>query len=513
MNLNKTSKYVDIQSIIQVIGNVFKNPSILNDEEKYSITEDDFSDNFHKIIFGVIYNLWQQGVEKITLNNIIDYLSTRPKSKAVYEANNGSEWLLRVSENILPQSFDYYYNRMKKFTLLRAYDNYGIDVTDIYDVDNIFDLEKKQRQEDLLDNSTVAQIAQKVDEKIESIKAKYLDEDVNESFQAGSGALELIQKLKNEPEVGIPLYGPIINTVTRGARLKKLYLRSAPTGTGKTRTMIADICYIGCSKIYDDYFGWIKTGKALPSLYISTEQEKEEIQTMMLAFISNVSEDHILNGRYEGDEEDRVIQAAKILSESKVIVECLPDFSLKDVENIIKRHIRENDVSYIAFDYIQTSLKILEEISKRSGGVKLREDNILFMLSRRLKDLANRYGVFILTSTQLNGSWKQEEIPDQNLLRGAKAIADSVDLGLILLPVSKDDLENLKSVLSSNTFKTPNIKISVYKNRRGKYKGIFLWCNADLGTCRVNPMFCTDFGYNLVKVDDLHINVDDEGAF
>ena len=34
---------------------------------------------------------------------------------------------------------------------------------------------------------------------------------------------------------------------------------------------------------------------------------------------------------------------------------------------------------------------ILEEISKRSAGVRLREDNILFMLSRRLKDLANEY--------------------------------------------------------------------------------------------------------------------------
>ena len=41
-------------------------------------------------------------------------------------------------------------------------------------------------------------------------------------------------------------------------------------------------------------------------------------------------------------------------------------------------------------DYIHTSLKILEEISKKSGGVKLREDNILFMLSIRLKDLCNK---------------------------------------------------------------------------------------------------------------------------
>ena len=75
-------------------------------------------------------------------------------------------------------------------------------------------------------------------------------------------------------------------------------------------------------------------------------------------------------------------------------------------------------------DYIHTSLKILEEITKRSGGVKLREDNVLFMLSTRLKDICNKYGVFIMSATQLNGEYQTSETPDQNLLRGAKAIAD-----------------------------------------------------------------------------------------
>jgi len=77
----------------------------------------------------------------------------------------------------------------------------------------------------------------------------------------------------------------------------------------------------------------------------------------------------------------------------------LPDFSLQDVENKIKKNIRDHDVSYVAFDYIHTSLKIIEEITKRSGGVRLREDTILYMLAIRLKDLCNKYGIFILSGT------------------------------------------------------------------------------------------------------------------
>lgn len=315
-------------------------------------------------------------------------------------------------------SFDYYYNRLKKFSLLRAYDTYGIDVSNIYDPDNILDVKKKQLQEDILDDSSLEQIADKVDKMIDDIRLKYVDNSYGEASQAGEGIFELIDEFKQHPEAGVPLYGSLINTVTRGARLKKFYLRSAATGVGKTRTMIADACYIGCNEIYDDSFGWIKNGTAEPVLFIVTEQDLSEAQTMMLAFLASVNEEHILHGKYEGDEEERVRYAAKILQESPIYVEELPDFSLRDVEDKIKKNLREHDVRYIFFDYIHSSMKILEEITRRSGGVKLREDNILFMLSAKLKEICNVYGVFILSSTQLNGDFKDAEIPDQNLLRG-----------------------------------------------------------------------------------------------
>ena len=393
------SKYVDTTAIMQVIGTVFNNPQILEYTDKYTIIDEDFADEFHRIAFGAIYKIHELGADKITLENISDFLSSRPKSAAIFKQQKGEEWLLKVSETCLPEAFDYYYNRLKKFTLLRAYDSCGIDVTDIYDADNILDVKKKQIQEDLLDNSTLDQIADKIDNKIEGIRLQYVDDTYGEAIQAGDGIHGLINSLKEHPEVGTPLYGPLINTVTRGARLKKFYLRSAPTGVGKSRSMIADACYIACNEIYDERFGWIHNGTKEPTLYIATEQEKSEIQTMMLAFLSAVNEEHILNGQYIGDEEERVRKAADILADSPLYIEELPDFSLKDIEDKIKKNIRDHGVKYVFHDYIHTSLKILEEITRRSGGVKLREDNILFMLSTKLKDICNQYGVFIMSAT------------------------------------------------------------------------------------------------------------------
>lgn len=62
-------------------------------------------------------------------------------------------------------------------------------------------------------------------------------------------------------------------------------------------------------------------------------------------------------------------------------------------------------------------------------------------------------------------------------------------------------------------FDKPTIKLSIYKNRRGRYKGIYLWCKADLGTCRIQPMFATDYSYNIIQMDDYKIELTPKSAF
>ena len=54
------SKYVDVTAIMQVVGNVFNNPQILDFTDKYTITEDDFPDEFHRVAFGEVKHVYQQ---------------------------------------------------------------------------------------------------------------------------------------------------------------------------------------------------------------------------------------------------------------------------------------------------------------------------------------------------------------------------------------------------------------------------------------------------------------------
>ncbi len=504
-----SSKYIDVSACMQIIGSIFINPSLLDMEEKYKFNDEDFPQEFHRILFGSIYNLHQLGAKQLSIEDIEKYLEQRPKKYATYKVNKGSEYLENIKEMCQLAAFDYYYNRMKKMTLLRMYNTkVGIDLSWLYDPDNILDIKKKEAQETWFDNTSIESIANTINDKIDEIKSKYVDNSEDGVIQAGDGALKLLERLKDNPEVGYPLYGKYVNAIHRGARLKKFYLRSAATGIGKSRSMIADACTIACNKIYNlETKQWEDNGTREPTQFITTEQEEDEIQTMMIAFLSGVNEDHILENTYVGDEWERVTQAAAILSKSPLYIKKLPDFSLQDIENTIKFGIRQYGTRYIFMDYIHSSMKILSEISSKAGVKGLREDNILFMIGVRLKDLCNEYGVFIMSATQLNASYQTAQIYDQNLLRGAKSLGDKIDMGAIILRASDDDKEALKTVINTMGVEIPDVKISIYKNRRGQYKDVLLWCKANLGTCRIDPIFVTNYNYELIDIEDLKIKV------
>ena len=499
-----SSKYTDTPSLVQVLGCLINDITILDDDSKYILTTDDFVKDFHKILYAAISNMHTMGVRQVNVQSIEQYLQSRPNAYATYKANDGARFILTAAEQADRSNFDYYYSQTKKFTLLREYDKIGVDVSWIYDPDEL-NQSKREAKIAYLNSLELEEISDLIDNKIARVRAEYVDNSSDNSIIASAGIDELFASLAEVPDVGQPMYGNLINTVTRGMRLGKVYLRSAATGVGKTRTMIADFCNCGCDELYVDG-EWIENDLAFPSLFISTELELDELQTMMVAFIADIDEEYILNGVVGFEEQERIQHAIEIIKRSPLYVEVIPDFNLKDIENCIKRSIRMYSVQYVFYDYIHTSMKILEEITRRSGGIKLREDNILFLLGVKLKEIAVQYNIFILSSTQLNGDWKKDDIPDQNLLRGAKSLGDKIDVGMILLDTTEEDREKLQSIIEDG-MRMPNVKLSIYKNRRGLYNKCYIWMYANKGTCRFNGMFCTTYDYELVPISNLTIRM------
>ena len=99
------------------------------------------------------------------------------------------------------------------------------------------------------------------------------------------------------------------------------------------------------------------------------------------------------------------------------------------------------------------------------------------------------------------------------MLRGAKSISDKADWCSILLDATEEGREELALLIGDNSKVMPNMKMSIYKNRRGSMNKFFLWIVADKSTCRYDGVFATDYQYNLIPIEDLEINVKPGGEY
>lgn len=490
----------DKMSVIQVIGSLMQKPDLLLDD-KYILTTNDFPERFHQIVFSAISNLINSGVSVIGVVEVDSYISKYEKQYKIFNDNNGMKYLEDAIELSNVKNFDYHYNTIKKFSLLKQLKDSGFDVSEIYD-DNIIDSKTQEEMQLNFDKMDMNDIINHFDKKLIDIKAIYYEEEGQIGQQAGKNMQELKEELKETPEMGVPLNSNILNTIVRGARLKKIYMRSMPSGGGKTRLAVGDACKIAVPYIYDLKDNkWLHTGFSEPTLFITTELEISEIQTLIIAYVSGVDEAHILDGKYKDDEEERVDQAIKYIKDAPLYIEQIPNFNIDDVERTIKKYKISKNIGYVFFDYIFMSVKMLVEIATKSKGMKLREDNVLYIFIERMKFLCNKLNIHFNTSSQLNGEWKNVKDGDQNLLRGAKAMADKLDFGCIGLPVTKKDIEMLQPVLSKGFYKEPNFVYHIYKVRRGKFNKVKLWLYIDLGNCRTYDQFLTNNDYEIIPIE------------
>lgn len=492
----------DKMATIQVLGCLIKQPMLLLDE-KYRLDIEDFPERFHQILYGCIDNLVKQGVQDINSINIDDYLSKFPRQHKVFEDNKGMEYVENAVDLAQIENFDYYYQTFRKFGLLNQLQRKGFDTTIIYDP-NVIDVDQQAEMQKQFDRLSVQDIFTRYELSISELKEVYDSSSESTGVQAADGMMALKEQYKEAPEMGMPFSSGIMTTIARGRRLKKFYMKSSNTGGGKSRISVGDASHISVPWYYDvNIKEWIYTGYNASVLFITTELEIDEVQTMIMAYVSGVPEDHILDGRYEDDEEKRVDEAIEKIKDATIYIEQIPNFSIEDIENTIKKYKIKYNIGFCFFDYIFTSIKILSEVANKTRGVKMREDNILLMFADRMKSLANSLKIHIDSSSQVNGQWKTAKEMDESILRGARSLGDKLDLGYVVLPVSEADKLGIETIVAKiqSFLPQPNLVFHIYKNRRGKLNHIRLFVYFDYSTCRTTDLFVTDNKYNLIDVE------------
>ena len=478
--------------VMQLLGCLMKNPLFLGEVNTYNLTPNDFSKTMDKQIFAAIYNLFKGGAEKVTVVDVDNYLKGHPAIYSDFVKNNGIEYLQDAEDFGVLENFSYYYTTLKKYNAIKDLQKEGFDTSDIYPTDML-----DPNQEDKLkkfDSMTIQMIFESVRSKLVKIEGEYNAGTNTKVCYANEGIDALLDGLAASPEIGVNLPGETYNTIVRGARKGKFYLQSSGTGVGKTRRMVGECCYIAYPIRYDwTRRQWEKRGSCEKVLYVGTEQTISEIQTLILAYISGINEEKILYGRYN-DEERKVLEDTlkimEIYKENFTIVQ-LPDPSIQLVKGTIRKECLLKEIGYVFYDYIFSSPGLLAEFR----DLRIREDVALGMLSTALKDLAVELDVFMRSATQVNGDLQEiKGIRDQRCIRGAKAIADKIDCGMVTAKVNPDELVTLDKLIREKGI-CPNQVSDIYKMRRGRYNDVRIWSEMDLGTCRIKDLFVTDVNF------------------
>ena len=483
---------------LQIFGCLIKNPSLLGQTDKYILSLNDFKTSFERKLFATIYSLYEQGAKNLGIIDIDNFLKDSPTSYALWEREKGYEYLQDAEELSDLGNFDYYYNKLKKINTLKSLKRIGYDISEFYEEDasNPDQLKINEAFEAL----TAKSILDTIRKKINQVEKDSGIAQENSVSSANAGINELLEELKKAPDVGPRLQGKYFNTIVRGARKGKFFLRSAASGVGKTRNMVGDACYLAYPiRFNTEIYQWEWAGGCEKVLYIATEQEKSEIQTMVVAYLSGVNEDAILFGSYNEEEGERIKKALWIMEQYNDNLQIcqMPTPNIEQIQYTVRSQVLENNIENVLYDYIFSNAALLNEFR----DLKVREDVALGMFSAALKDLAVELNIFVMTATQVNanGEDNNRSIKNESVIRGARSIVDKVDMGCVMCRPTEEEL----NILSSVSHRVPNVVTDIYKMRRGRYTQVRIWSYVDLGSCRKEDLFVTTGRLEIVEIANL----------
>lgn len=483
-----------------LISALMHNPKYLLQKDKYQLETSEFSCKVYQYIFFAIASMAPTATKSITIPEIEQFLKDSQKASAVYESQATRQALIDGNE-LEPGAFETSYRRFKKENLLEELKKEGID-TSSYEKDELNDENDVDKM-----GKTADDIIDDIEKKLLVLKTKYTKGDTSETKTIFDGMEEMLVGLEESPEIGLPLQGKLFNHIVSGALPGRFYLRSGSSGLGKTRSLMADACYLA----FPLRFNWRKKqweqiGYGEKVLVIITEQDFHEVQKMALAYITGINESVIKRSQCNEEQKKVLAQALKIFEkyQDNFLVIRVPNPSITLIKQLIREQVSLHDIMYVFYDYIFISPSLLSEFK----GMQLRNDEILLMFSDALKQLAVELDVFVMSSTQVNAKADEsKDIRNEASLAGSRAVINKADMGCIMARPTTEELKLLDDVITE-TRKEPNIVTDIYKLRGGEFTQTRIWSQMDLGTLRKEDLFVTNARLESVDIQYENVNVE-----
>jgi replicative DNA helicase len=479
---------------------------------KYPLDKEDFSEvQFHKIMYVTLHNLSEKGVKCAEVRDIVDFISPYESHYEIFKDMKGTEYVEVMGRLSEVNNFEYYYNKVRKYSLLRELKKSGDDISKYWN-DNTSDEENFKNLEDV----TITDILSDLENRAIERKRKYGLTKVKEEYVAGTDFMETKEQMKTSPLIGSSFQSEFLNDIYRG--MFGFTLRGAPSGNGKSVLSFGDLCKCTVTEYWDYETQSFVRNKSREGagLFINTELElRTQLDLIAIAWISGVDRSHINDGKYEDGEEERVDYASKILLESELYLVDDPEFTTLSLTETIKSYVYSKNVKTVCFDYVSNNGYVAKEISNETK-IPQREDMVLLTLTDRLKQVQRDMDICLISSVQTNGKENEMDNPNESCLAGGKSQIRKTDACFIMLKPTKKELEQVSSLCAKvsekgfGNIRKPNNVLHIIKGRNSKYpKYIKVFQEISLGTGRSIDLFCTDMYNKHIQVDRRIIEVED----
>ncbi|PNX48575.1 MAG: hypothetical protein BV457_03430 [Thermoplasmata archaeon M9B1D] len=484
----------------QLLGCLLQDVQLAN-SDKYKLDKNDFVEQIHKILYATLHNLAKRGYKVATYADIETFLQPYEAQLNVFN-EIGESYIDTIIELAELDNFEGYYDTIRKMSLLRDIQNDGDSLNPFWDIDKSDDDNMAN-----LDKYNIDDILNELEARAIEKKRKYGKTKVKEEYIAGTNFMETKELMKEEPLMGNSFQSEYLNDIYRG--IFGFILRAAKSGGGKSILSIADLCKCTVTEYWDyDKKCFVKNkSREGSSLFINTELElRTELDFIIISWISGVDRSHISDGYYEGDEEERIDYANKVLLESGLYIVDDPEFTCESITNTIKTYHHNKGILTACFDYVQNNGFVAKEISSATK-VPQREDMVLLALTDRLKQVQKDCGISLMSSVQTNGTEDNMEHPTESCLAGGKSQVRKTNGTFVMLEPTKKELDATEIICAGMQKKgikieyKPNNVLHIIKGRNSKYKKyIKVFQYIDLGTGRTIDLFCTDMYNQPIKV-------------
>lgn len=482
----------DQNAVRLAVGCWCKNAQLLLNE-KYPLSEKDFSNEWHKRLYQACKYIAKHGGKTISAFDIYNVAKNNASVTQMLDNNNTRDFIDTVMQLSDTANYALYYDGIRRSSIVNAYTEAGFD-TEQFEHDP--------------DKYTIPQIIQYFEGKqIEIRKNFYRDESIKE-YKAGEGFEAIKEQFKAEPMYGASSFSEMLNTVIRGWIPGQLSVYSLPSGCGKSTIALSNLVTVCCPEIWSDEQNAFIENPCYQhhgGVYIQWEMDpKTEVTPKIVATISGVGTHNILNGKYEPGEEERVDKAIEILNRSNLYIVCMPNFTVGSIEEYIKSYVINHDCKYVCYDYITDGAAAFTDLAKKNG-VSTRSDQALAAIAAKLKEIAVEYNVAVMSFTQTNAAVNNQDILDAGVIAGSRAIQNTCDVLGIMTPLRKKEQEVCEMMMEKfpKFTQKPNRVLSMAKVRFGsEEQGIKLWLHVNLNNGHVTDMWATnkfDAPVNLTK--------------